>query len=71
MRVAPTITLRDEERKELTKLARSKRIGVRLAQRARMVLLAASGLQTKAITAQISIGRVQVARWRERYVQSR
>ncbi len=71
MRVAPTITLRDEERKELTKLARSKRIGVRLAQRARIVLLAASGLQTKAIAAQLSIGRVQVARWRERYVQSR
>ncbi len=71
MRIAPTITLSDEERKELTKLARSKRTSVRLAQRARIVLLAASGLQTKAIATQLSIGRVQVARWRERYVQSR
>ncbi len=71
MRIAPTITLSDEERKELTKLARSKRTSVRLAQRARIVLLAASGLQTKAIAAQLSIDRVQVARWRERYVQSR
>ena len=71
MRIAPTITLSDKEQKELTKLARSKRTSVRLAQRARMVLLAASGLQTKAIAAQLLIGRVQVARWRERYVQSR
>ncbi len=52
MRITPTITLSDKEQKELTKLARSKRTSVRLAQRARIVLLAASGLQMKAIAAQ-------------------
>ncbi|WP_213960007.1 helix-turn-helix domain-containing protein, partial [Variovorax sp. dw_954] len=44
---------------------------VRLAQRARIVLLAADGIQNKDIAEQLDIGRVQVARWRERYVQSR
>ena len=33
--------------------------------------LAADGLQNKDIAAQLGMGRVQVARWRERYTQSR
>jgi transposase len=44
---------------------------VRLAQRARIVLLAADGMQNKDIAGQVGVGRVQVSRWRERYVQSR
>ena len=45
MRVAPRIELTETERAELTKLVRSKRTSVRLAQRAHIVLLAAQGLQ--------------------------
>jgi transposase len=71
MRVAPEIVLTDEERAELTKLVRSKLTSVRLVQRARIVLLAAQGLQNKGIAAQLDIGRVQVARWRERYAELR
>ena len=71
MRVAPEIVLSDEERAELTGLVRSKLTSVRLAQRARMVLLAAAGAQNKAIAAQLGAGRVQVARWRERYARLR
>jgi transposase len=67
VRVAPEIVLSDAERAELTRLVRSKLTSVRLAQRARMVLLAADGLQNKAIAEQVGAGRVQVARWRERY----
>ena len=40
-----------------------------LAQRAQIVLLAAQGLQNKDVAEQLGIGRVQVARWRERYLQ--
>lgn len=69
LRVAPTIVLTDEEESELSRLARSKRTSVRLAQRAQIVLLAAQGLQNKDIAEQLGIGRVQVARWRERYLQ--
>jgi len=44
---------------------------VRLVQRSRIVLLAADGLQNQEIAAQLNIGRVQVARWRGRYAESR
>lgn len=71
MRVAPEIVLTNEEHAELTKLVRSKLSSVRLAQRARIVLLAADGMQNKVIAQQLGVGRVQVARWRERYAESR
>jgi len=71
VRVAPEIILTSEERAELTKLVRSKRTSVRLVERARIVLLAAGGMQSKDIAAQLGIGRVQVSRWRERYAESR
>jgi transposase len=70
LRVAPTIELTDEQQSELTTLVRSKRTSIRLTQRAQIVLLAAQGLQNKVIAAQLGIGRVQVARWRERYQES-
>ncbi|MFZ5510344.1 MAG: IS630 family transposase [Pseudomonadota bacterium] len=71
MRVAPEIVLTDEERGELERLTRSKLTSVRLVQRARIVLLAADGVQNKEIAQHLGIGRVQVARWRARYAQSR
>ena len=70
LRVARTIELTHEQEAELRRLARSKRTSVRLAQRAQIVLLAAQGLQNKDIAEQLGIGRVQVARWRERYLES-
>jgi len=70
VRVAAEIVLSEEERIELAKLARSKRTSVRLAQRARIVLLAADGMQNKGIAEQLGVGRVQVSRWRERYAES-
>ena len=69
MRVAQQIVLNDGERAELKSLVRSKLTSVRLSQRAQIVLLAADGVQNKDIAAQLGVGRVQVARWRERYAQ--
>ncbi len=71
MRVAPPLVVTDAERAELTQLVRSRRTSVRLALRARIVLLAAAGRQNKDIAAELGIGRVQVARWRGRYAQER
>jgi transposase len=71
MRVAPPLVVTDAERAELTRLVRSRRTSVRLALRARIVLLAAAGRQNKDIAAELGIGRVQVARWRGRYAQER
>ena len=70
MRVAPVIELTDEQEVALSRLARSKCTSVRLAQRAKIVLLAAQGFQNKDIAEQLGVGRVQVARWRERYLVS-
>jgi transposase len=71
MRTAPRIVLTDEERVELSSLVRSRLTSVRLSQRAQIVLLAADGVPNKDIAARLKVGRVQVARWRERYAQSR
>jgi transposase len=70
LRVAPAVVLNEEQEAELTRLVRSGRTSVRLSQRAQIILLAAQGLQNKDIAEQLGIGRVQVSRWRERYVES-
>ena len=70
VRVAPEIVLSDEEREVLDELIRSKLTSVRLALRARIVLLAAQGLQNKEIAAALDVGRIQASRWRERYLES-
>ena len=69
MRIAPTIVLSNEECATLTRLAKSKTTSVRLALRAQMILLAAEGMDNEAIAEQLHVGRVQVGRWRTRYVQ--
>jgi len=71
MRVASEINLTPEERESLMKLARSGLTSVRLAQRARIVLLASTGMQNQGIAAELDVGRVQAGRWRERYAESR
>src|SRR5258708_12568603 len=54
VRVALEIVLTDEERAELTRLVRSRLTSVRLAQRARIVLLAADGIQNKDLAAPLA-----------------
>ena len=44
LRIAPVIELTQEQEAELTILSRSKRASVKLAQRAKIVMLAAQGL---------------------------
>ncbi len=70
MRVAVEITLSQEERDKLEKIARSSLSAVRLAQRARIVLLASEGKRNRDIAEALGIGRVNVSRWRNRYAQS-
>jgi len=70
MRVAAEIVLSAEQHTELDKLLRSQLTSVRLAQRARIVLLAAQGHTNKEIAAHLGIGRPQVARWRGCYLES-
>jgi len=67
MRVASAIELDDAQREKLVKLAQSDTAEVRLARRAGIVLLAADGLDNYRIGEILGIGRIQAARWRERY----
>lgn len=67
MRVAPVIVLDEKQREVLTRLARGRRTPVRLAMRARIVLLAADGLDNHEIAEHVGLGRVAVGRWRSRF----
>ncbi len=66
MRRAPTIKLDIPVRKELERLSRSRSVAVRLAERSRIVLLAAGGLDNQEIAAKLDITRQKAGRWRDR-----
>ena len=68
MRVASAIELDEARREELVKLAHSNTTEVRLARRAGIILLAADGLDNRKIAELMGVGRIQVGRWRERYL---
>ena len=67
MRIAQSIELRAVERKTLEELSRGRKVSVRLAERSKIILLAAQGMQNIAIAAQLKITRQKAARWRDRY----
>jgi len=66
-RPAPALTLRDGDRDELSRLVRSSTVKAGLAQRARIVLLAADGEANVAIAERVGVSRPTVIDWRNRY----
>src|ERR1700687_2882755 len=68
MRIAPAITLSPEQRTMLESQARSRSLPVRVAERARIVLLPASGQQDLEIAASMAITPKKVSRWRKRFL---
>jgi transposase len=66
-RPAPALVLREGDRDELTRLTRSSSVRAGLAQRARIVLLAAQGESNTAIAERVGVTRPTVIGWRERY----
>ena len=69
MRVAAVIKLSDEQREQLEKQARARSATVRLAQRSKMILMAAAGLPDLRIAAELGVMRQTVARWRGRFIR--
>ena len=67
MRVASVIELTEVEHSRLIRIAESQLSEVRLARRASIVLLCADGLDNKTVGEILSVDRIQVGRWRERY----
>ncbi len=68
---ATAIILTGEERAELEALARSTKTEHRLRQRARIVLLAADGLPTRAIGREVGCTTGTASKWRVRYAEKR
>jgi transposase len=71
MKVAVSIVLSPEERAELEKLARGRKVAVRVAERARIVLLAAEGKQNREIAEISGATRRTVGVWRRRFAAKR
>ena len=69
MRRAIEIRLDDVERATLKRLKNGRRVSVRLAERAAIILHAADGLENQEIGALIGITRQKVGRWRLRYAE--
>jgi len=69
MRTAITIKLDASDRATLKRLKRGRRVSVRLAERAAIVLHAADGLENQEIGALMEISRQKAGRWRARYAE--
>ena len=70
-RIAALIDLSAEEQRELEGLSRRRRTAQGLAQRARIVLLAAQGLENKEIVDRLGVAPNTVSKWRRRFAAHR
>src|SRR3977135_4456014 len=68
MRVARPVILSSEQRETLESQSRARRSAARSVERARIILLAASGMQDKQIAAKLRIMPEKAARWRNRFL---
>jgi transposase len=68
MRVARPVVLSTEQRGMLEARARARSAAARSVERARIVLLAAAGMENKQIAAKLRIMPEKAARWRNRYL---
>ena len=66
-RPAPALALREGDREELVRLTRSSSVRSGLAQRSRILLLAADGESNTSIAERVGVSRVTVVGWRSRY----
>jgi hypothetical protein len=68
MRRAAAVELSAEQRQALERMARARAIPARLVERARIVRLAADGLENKQIARQMKMTPEKAARWRNRFL---
>ena len=71
MRVAATVVVNDEERRQLLAWSRGRSTPHRLVLRSKIILMAADGLQNKKIAESLHVRPKVVTRWRNRFVTHR
>jgi transposase len=71
MKVAGAVVLSTEEREELEKLARGRKVAARVVERARIVLLASVGKQNREIAEILGVTRRTAGVWRRRFIEKR
>lgn len=69
MRIAPAITLSDEDRQTLERWARGRSTPARQVLRAKIVLAAAEGKENRVIAEQLGTDRLLVGKWRKRFLE--
>src|SRR5512136_959887 len=70
-RRAASILLTSDERSLLATWARGRSVPVRLARRARIILMAARGSESQTIAEQLGVSRRTVQLWRQRFLALR
>jgi transposase len=68
MRIAAPVELSPEQRTALEGMARQRSLPLRVVERARIVLLAADGLENKQIAQRLHSTQEKAARWRKRFL---
>ena len=71
MRRACEIILDEQERSTLVKWSKGRMTAARVVMRAKIVLLAAAGMENRDIAAELDIGRDTVGQWRRRFSERR
>lgn len=71
MRIATPVSLSTDEHATLGQWARGRKVPVRLAQRAQIVLYAADGRDNRSIAAIVGVTPNTVGRWRNRFAEER
>jgi putative transposase len=66
----PAVDLTDEERRDLEALTRRHKTGQQVAERARIVLLAADGLNNSEIARELALEPDTVRLWRQRWLRT-
>ena len=69
MKVAPVVKLTSDQKALLSKVAKGTSVSVRFCQRAKIILLAAEGMQDIEIAQQLGVTRQLSARWRDRFIR--
>jgi len=70
-RKAAPVVVTAEEQKALESLANSRTAPYRRVQRARLILLAAEGMDNTAIAREVGLSRTMVVQWRQRFIGER